>query len=143
MKKMLLLMVFHLIITSLFAQSTNSPVRTIEQVISHSGKDILIDLKCNVETKTWEGNKIKLIIEIEYNNQKTSLIKELARMERYDIKVVENDYFTIVSMPNIHEIVKINNVYLDETLNIKLMVPQALGNKVCFLEDLEYDLAGF
>jgi hypothetical protein len=70
------------------------------------------------------GNQIKFIVEIQLENEKPDIIRSLAQMGRYELKIDRLEHLMFVSTPNLRKMVEVNGIPLQEDVRIKVLLPE-------------------
>ncbi|MEM6726390.1 MAG: hypothetical protein AAF598_20270, partial [Bacteroidota bacterium] len=82
----------------------------------------------NITVKTWDRKGVRFLVEVRLESHRTGLIKELAKMGRYQVQLEENGTLCVFSIPESHKLVEINGVALKEAIHVTVYVPNGAEN---------------
>lgn len=114
-----------LLSVSAFAQTTE---KTFTKSFNTEGMGTLkFDLPGAVDLKVWNQATIRFEINVDLPAGNVSMLDQLAKVGRYDLKADVQDDALLITAPNLHRVVKVKGEELKETVAYTVFVPKNLS----------------
>jgi len=110
---------------SALAQTTG---KTFTKSFNTEGRGtIKFDLPGAVDLKIWNQATIRFEINVDIPSGSISMLDQLLKVGRYDLKAEVQDDALLITAPNLHRVVKVKGEELKETVSYTVFVPKDLG----------------
>ncbi|MBK9338395.1 MAG: hypothetical protein IPM98_18370 [Lewinellaceae bacterium] len=89
--------------------------------------NIKFDLPGAVDLKIWNHSTIRFEISVDLPSGNVSMLDQLSKVGRYDLKATVQNDALIITAPNLNRVVRVKGEELKEIVSYTVFVPKDLG----------------